>query len=104
VIPIAEGQGGWVIRSIKDRKTAEVFHGRCPKGFPADLLSVARRKLRMIDAAHELRDLKSPPGNKLHPLEEDRAGQHAIWINDQFRVCFIWRDDGAHEVEITDYH
>ncbi|MET0529553.1 MAG: type II toxin-antitoxin system RelE/ParE family toxin [Microvirga sp.] len=58
----------------------------------------------MIDAAHELRDLKSPPGNKLHPLEEDRAGQHAIWINDQFRVCFIWRDDGAHEVEITDYH
>jgi proteic killer suppression protein len=93
-----------MIRSFRDRATEEVSHGRCPKGFPPDILSVARRKLRMIDAAHELKDLKSPPGNKLHPLTEDRAGQHAIWINDQFRVCFEWRDGDAYNVEITDYH
>jgi len=93
-----------MIRSFKNRATEEVFYGRCPKGFPSDLLSVARRKLRMVAAAQELRDLKSPPGNKLHPLNDDRAGQHAIWINDQFRVCFEWRDGDAYNVEITDYH
>lgn len=93
-----------MIRSFRDQKTEEVFHGRCPKGFPPDLLKTARRKLRMLDAAHDLKDLKSPPGNRLHPLLKDRAGQHAISINDQFRLCFIWRDGEAHDVEITDYH
>jgi proteic killer suppression protein len=93
-----------MIRSFKNSVTEEVFNGRCPKGFPPDLLSVARRKLRMVAAAQELRDLKSPPGNKLHPLTKDRAGQHAIWINDQFRVCFEWRNGDAYNVEITDYH
>jgi toxin HigB-1 len=93
-----------MIRSFRDQKTEEVFNGRCPKGFPSDLLKAARRKLRMLDAAHDLKDLKSPPGNRLHPLLKERAGQHAISINDQFRLCFIWRDGEAHEVEITDYH
>jgi toxin HigB-1 len=93
-----------MIRSFRDQKTEEVFNGRCPKGFPPDLLKTARRKLRMLDAAHDLKDLKSPPENRLHPLLKDRAGQHAISINDQFRLCFIWRDGEAHEVEITDYH
>ena len=65
---------------------------------------MARRKLGMVDAASVLDDLKSPPGNKLHALDEDRAGQHAIWINDQYRVCFIWSEDGPRNVEITDYH
>jgi toxin HigB-1 len=65
---------------------------------------VARRKLRMIDAATELRDLKSPPGNKLHPLDGDRLGQHSISINDQWRICFEWRDTDAFNVEIVDYH
>ena len=58
----------------------------------------------MVDAAAQLSDLKVPPGNKLHRLEDKRAGQHAIWINDQFRVCFTWTDSHAYDVEITDYH
>jgi proteic killer suppression protein len=58
----------------------------------------------MVDAATELDDLKSPPGNKLHPLLDERAHQHAIWINDQFRVVFTWREGDAYDVEITDYH
>jgi proteic killer suppression protein len=65
---------------------------------------VTRRKLQMLDSAGRLDDLKVPPGNKLHALMGDRAGQHAIRINDQFRVCFTWRDGDAHDVEITDYH
>jgi len=66
--------------------------------------TVATRKLTMLHAAKELKDLKSPPGNKLHPLEKDRAGQHAIWVNDQFRICFGWTPAGPENVEITDYH
>jgi proteic killer suppression protein len=70
----------------------------------ADLQSVARRKLRMVDAAAKFDDLKIPPGNKLHGLDKDRKGQHAIWINAQFRVCFEWLEQGPTNVEITDYH
>jgi proteic killer suppression protein len=65
---------------------------------------VAKRKLQMVDAAAQLDDLKVPPGNRLHALTGDRKGQHAIRINDQYRVCFEWRDGNAYEVEITDYH
>jgi proteic killer suppression protein len=93
-----------MIRSFKDSNTQEVFNGTCPKGFPADIVKVARRKLRMVDAAVKLSDLKIPPNNKLHPLQGDREGQHAIWINDKYRVCFVWSDDGPTDVEITDYH
>jgi proteic killer suppression protein len=92
------------IRSYRDKVTEAVAGGECPKGFPADLVKVARRKLRVIEAATELWDLKSPPGNRLHPLDKDRAGQHAIWVNDRVRVCFVWRDGGAERVEIIDYH
>jgi toxin HigB-1 len=93
-----------MIRSFRDQRTKAVFDGRCPKGFPPDILKTARRKLRMLDAAHDLKDLKAPPGNRLHPLSKERAGQHAISINDQFRLCFVWRDGEAHDVEIADYH
>ena len=65
---------------------------------------VAKRKLDMVEAATELDDLKVPPGNKLHPLYKKRTGQHAIWINDKYRVCFTWKDGHAFDVEITDYH
>jgi proteic killer suppression protein len=92
------------IRGFWDKVTEAVYHGECPKGFPADLVKVARRKLRMVEAAHELSDLRSPPGNRLHPLYYDRAGQHAIMVNDRVRVCFVWRDGGAERVEIVDYH
>ena len=93
-----------MIRSFKDSNTEEVFNGRCPKGFPANILKVSRRKLRMIGAAANLNDLKVPPNNKLHPLENEREGQHAIWVNDKYRVCFVWSDEGPTDVEITDYH
>jgi proteic killer suppression protein len=92
------------IRSFRDRVTEAVYGGECPKGFPADLVKVARRKLRMVEAATQLEDLKSPPGNRLHPLDKDRAGQHAIWVNRRVRVCFVWRDGGAEHAEIIDYH
>jgi len=65
---------------------------------------VATRKLILLDAAQVLSDLKSPPGNKLHPLERERAGQHSIRINDQYRICFRWTSGGPADVEITDYH
>jgi len=81
-----------------------VFQGRTPKGFPSDIANVARRKLRMVDAAVRLDDLRLPPGNKLEALTDDRAGQHSIRVNDQWRVCFLWSDGAAHEVEIVDYH
>jgi proteic killer suppression protein len=93
-----------MIVSFRDRKTAAVFHGATPKGFPSDLVSVARRKLRYLNAATELGDLKAPPGNRLEALKADRAGQHSIRVNDQFRICFMWTSKGPRDVEFTDYH
>lgn len=89
---------------FKDDLTAKVAEGESPKGFPATLVKVARRKIAMVRAAAKLDDLKSPPGNRLHPLTGDRAGQFAIRINDQYRVCFVWTNAGARQIEITDYH
>jgi proteic killer suppression protein len=93
-----------VIRSFRNRATETVFDGESPKGFPADLVRVARRKLRYLNAAGGLGDLRSPPGNRLEALAGDRKGQHSIRINDQFRVCFVWTAEGPVEVEIVDYH
>jgi toxin HigB-1 len=93
-----------MIRSFKDRSTEAVFQGESPKGFPADLVKVARRKLGYLNAASDLRDLRQPPGNKLEALTKDRRGQHSIRINDQFRICFRWTPQGPTDVEITDYH
>jgi proteic killer suppression protein len=93
-----------MIRSFKDRVTEAVFRGESPKGFPTDLVKVSRRKLRYLDAAVDLRDLRQPPGNYLEALSKDRRGQHSIRINDQFRVCFRWTPQGPVDVEITDYH
>jgi len=93
-----------MIRSFRDKTTEAVFDGESPKGFPADLVKVARRKLRHLNAAGDLGDLRSPPGNRLEALAGDRTGQHSIRINDQFRVCFVWSEPGPAEVEIVDYH
>ena len=79
------------------------IHAR-PKGFPSNLLKLARRKLRYLNAAAELGDLRAPPGNRLEALKGDRAGQHSIRINDQFRICFVWTREGPTGVEIADYH
>ena len=93
-----------MIESFRDKRTAAVWAGKLPKGFPSDIANVARRKLRMLHAATRLDDLKVPPGNRLEALKDDRLGQHSIRVNDQWRVCFVWRDGGAHDVEVTDYH
>ena len=93
-----------MIRNFWDKTTEAVFNGKSPKGFPADLVKVARRKLRYLDAADDLGDLRSPPGNRLEALAGDRKGQHSIRINDQFRVCFVWTAEGPADVEIVDYH
>jgi proteic killer suppression protein len=90
------------IRSFADRRLSLILQGRVPKGFPADLARVVRRKLVMLDAAFRLDDLRSPPGNRLESLVGDRVGQHSIRVNDQFRVCFVWTEDGPHDVEFID--
>jgi toxin HigB-1 len=93
-----------MIKSFKGTATEAVFNDEMRKGFPADLFKVARRKLMLLDAAEVLDDLKRPPGNRLEVLRGDRAGQHSIRINDQFRVCFVWTLEGPKDVEIVDYH
>ena len=93
-----------MIRSTRDRRVEVIASGKTPKGFPPDLVRATRQKLKYLDAAADLRDLMSPPGNRLEPLKGDRAGQHSIRINDQWRICFRWIDGGAENVEIVDYH
>lgn len=93
-----------MIRSFKDLRTKAVFAGENPKGFPSAILKVARRKLRMLHAAARLDDLRMPPHNFFEALKKDRAGQYAIRINRQFRVCFRWTGKDAEDVEIVDYH
>ena len=92
-----------MIRSFKDRRTAALFRGETVAAFQA-IEKVAHRKLDMLDAATRLTELAAPPGNRLEALRSDRAGQHSIRINDQWRLCFVWRDGGADLVEIVDYH
>jgi proteic killer suppression protein len=93
-----------VIQSFKDNNTAQLFREGKSRRWPS-IASVAGRKLDMIyAAAAALNDLRVPPGNRLEALAGDRKGQHSIRINDQYRICFVWHEDGAHDVEITDYH
>ncbi len=93
-----------VIKSFRDRETLRVWERRRSKVVPADLQRKALRKLTEIENARELGDLRVPPGNRLEKLSGDRAGQHSIRVNQQYRVCFVWDDGDAYEVEITDYH
>lgn len=93
-----------MIKSFADEGTRTFWEDGKGGTVPPNIRSVAMRKLQMVDAAAQLDDLKVPPGNKLHPLLKDRAGQHAIWINDKYRVCFTWKDGHAYDVEVTDYH
>jgi len=93
-----------MIKSFRDAETEKVFNRRFARRLPNDIQAVALRKLRILANAHDVIDLRSPPGNRLERLGGDRAGQYSIRINDQWRVCFVWEDGDAHEVEICDYH
>ena len=93
-----------MIRSFACRDTEKVWNGLKVRAFPGDIQDRALRKLRLLDAAQTVDDLKNPPGNRLERLRGDRAGQHSIRINDQWRVCFRWSRGDAFDVEIVDYH
>ena len=93
-----------MIKSFADSETEKVFKRQFSKKFPGDIQSVALRKLRMLNNAHAIDDLRSPPVNRLEKLSGDREGQHSIRVNDQYRVCFVWDSGDAHDVEIVDYH
>lgn len=93
-----------MIRSFGDKVTREIWETGKSRKLPASIHRAAQRKLFRIHTARTLEDLQVPPGNNLHALKGDRKGQHAIRINDQYRICFQWVDDGAEQVEITDYH
>ena len=92
-----------MIVSFKDGDTETLARGRRVKRFEG-IEAVARRKLRQLEIAGRLDDLRVPPGNRLEALRGDRAGQHSIRVNDQYRVCFRWTNAGAEDVEIVDYH
>lgn len=93
-----------MIRSFSDSDTQKVWELRCPKRISTTLAKVARRKMQILDAAENINDLRVPPGNRLEKLQPPREGQHSIRVNDQYRICFTWRDGGAENVELTDYH
>jgi proteic killer suppression protein len=93
-----------VIRSFADKETEKVWNGANSRRLPGDIQQVARRKLRMLNSAVTLDDLRIPPANRLEALKGNRRGQHSIRINDQWRVCFRWKDGDANDVAIVDYH
>ncbi len=93
-----------MIRSFRSPEAEKVWQGERSRKLPADIQDVARRKLRMLHNAQNLQDLRVPPNNRLEALRGDRRGQHSIRVNDQWRICFRWRDGDAYDVEILDYH
>jgi len=93
-----------VIKTFKDAETEKIYQRERSRKLPSDIQQVALRKLRIINNAINLNDLRIPPANRLEQLDGDRIGQHSIRINDQWRICFEWRGSDAFNVEITDYH
>jgi toxin HigB-1 len=93
-----------MIADFRDAETGTIWEGRRSRRLPSDIQAVALRKLRLINNAKRLDDLRVPPGNRLEALRGERQGQHSIRINDQWRICFVWREGHAHQVEIVDYH
>jgi proteic killer suppression protein len=93
-----------MILGFRDTETARIWRGQRSRRLPGDIQDTALRKLRILNNAKVLDDLRIPPGNRLEPLKGNRAGQHSIRINDQWRICFTWTDGGPDDVEIVDYH
>jgi len=93
-----------MIKTFRDKETDKIFNRIFSSKLPQNIQHLARRKLIILDAATELNTLRIPPGNRLEALKGDRKGQHSIRINDQWRICFKWKDGDAYDVEIADYH
>jgi proteic killer suppression protein len=93
-----------MIKSLADKETEKLWRRERSKAVPTQLQRVALRKLTQLHVSGRLEDLAVPPGNRLEPLSSNRKGQHSIRINDQYRVCFVWEDGDAYDVEVTDYH
>ncbi|PKN95861.1 MAG: plasmid maintenance system killer [Chloroflexi bacterium HGW-Chloroflexi-5] len=93
-----------MIKSFADRETERIFRLELSRKLPGSIQVIARRKLILLDAAEALSDLRIPPGNQLEKMSGNRVGQYSIRINDQWRICFVWKDDNAQRVEIADYH
>jgi len=93
-----------MIRSFRCDQTARIWSGLAARKFPADIQQRALNKLRLLDAAASINDLRNPPGNRLEALKGERRGQYSIRINGQWRICFRWNDGDAQDVEIVDYH
>jgi toxin HigB-1 len=93
-----------MIVSFRDDETATIWAGLRSRRLPFDIQATALRKLRLLNNARRLDDMRVPPANRLEALKGERRGQHSIRINDQWRICFIWSDNNAHQVEIVDYH
>ncbi|MFM9977292.1 MAG: type II toxin-antitoxin system RelE/ParE family toxin [Sphingomonadaceae bacterium] len=93
-----------MIPSFGTSDTERIWNGDQSRRFPVDLQKHARRRMLLLEAAETLDDLRNLPGNRLHALTKDRAGQHSISINKQYRICFVWKDGDAYDVELVDYH
>ncbi len=93
-----------MIKSFKDKESEKILNRNFSRKLPQSIQHTARQKLVILDAATTLNDLRIPPGNRLEALKDDRKGQHSIRINDQWRICFEWKNGDAHNVEIVDYH
>jgi proteic killer suppression protein len=93
-----------MIKSFKSKEAEKIYQGRHSKRVPKDIQRIAARKLEMLAAASELKSLRIPPSNRLEKLKGKRVGQYSIRVNDQWRICFIWKAGDAYEVEIVDYH
>ncbi len=93
-----------MIKGFHDKRSAALFQGLTPKGIGPDLVRRAKAKFDLLDAAGTLDFLRSPPGNRLEALKGDRADQHSIRVNDQWRICFTWQNGDAYDAEFCDYH
>ena len=93
-----------MIKSFRDKETEKIYSRERSAKLPGDIQQIALRKLRMINNAQNIHDLRIPPSNRLEKLGGDRKGQYSIRINDQWRICLVWTDNDAYNVEITDYH
>lgn len=93
-----------MFRSVRDKRVYDLLAGKAPRRFPPDLVRSAMRRLKALEQARSLDDLRVPPSNRLETLSGNRSGQHSIRVNRQWRICFRWTDQGPEDVEIVDYH